>query len=52
MTCPASQAPSGREREDSRLLVPAQYPCLCEAQLQLVILEGAPEKQRGNWAGT
>lgn len=52
MTCPPSQAPSGQERADSRLLVLVQYPCLSEAQLQVVILEGAPEKQSRNWAGT
>lgn len=44
MTCPAFQAPSGRERADSRLLGPVQYPCLCEARLQVVILEGAREE--------
>lgn len=52
MTCPPSQVPSGQERTDSRPLVLVQYPCLSEAQVQVVILEGAPEKQSRNWAGT
>lgn len=46
MTCPASQAPSGRGEGGQSAPSTCAVSMPLQAQLQLVILEGAPEKQR------